>query len=258
MYGNLSLSNAFAQADDILTTAAKGIAEIITLPGYINVDFEDVKTVMTDGGVAIMGSSATEGQNRARRAAEGALNSPLLNDSFISGARYILLNITSGNQEVLLEELTEITDYIQEQSGSMADMIWGHCYDESLGDSISVTIIATGFKTRTQEEMERAPGSYDNKEQQKEKAKKVSLFETDQQKDGGVEDFSLDQEHEPRLKTGDETDAGVVRGTSAGTAAASGTGSEPFGNYFKLGEPFLQGSGDSSLEPFRTQDSESQ
>src|SRR3546814_680159 len=227
------------------------------LPIYINVDFEDVKTVMTDGGVAIMGSSATEGQNRARRAAEGALNSPLLNDSFISGARYILLNITSGNQEVLLEELTEITDYIQEQSGSMEDMIWGHCYDESLGDSISLTIMATGLKTRTKEEIERAPGSYNNKEQQKEKAKKVSLFETDQQKDGGVEDFSLDQEHEPRLKTGDETDAGVVRGTSAGTAAASGTGSEPFGNSFKLGEPFLKGSGDSSLEPFRKQDSES-
>src|SRR3546814_20203721 len=104
--------------------------------------------------------------------------------------------------------------------------------------------------------MERAPGSYDNKEQQKEKAKKVSLFETDQQKDGGVEDFSLDQEHEPRLKTGDETDAGVVRGTSAGTAAASGTGYAPFGHYFKLGEPFLKGHSYSSLAPFRKKDNE--
>lgn len=146
MFGGLSLSNAFAEADNILTTAAKGIAEIITLPGYINVDFEDVKTVMTDGGVALMGSHKAEGDNRARKAVEGALNSPLLNDNQISGARYILLNITSGNNEVLLEELTEITGYSQEQAGSSADMIWGHCHDESLGDAISVTIIATGFK----------------------------------------------------------------------------------------------------------------
>ncbi len=147
IFGNLSLSNAFSEADNILTTASKGIAEIITLPGYINVDFEDVKTVMANGGVAIMGSYQTGGDNRAHDAVEGALHSPLLDDNKISGAKYILLNITSGNKEVLLEELTEITDYIQEQAEFDADMIWGHCYDKSLGDDISVTIIATGFNS---------------------------------------------------------------------------------------------------------------
>ncbi|UOF94522.1 MAG: cell division protein FtsZ [Bacteroides sp.] len=147
MFGNLSLSNAFSEADNILTTASKGIAEIITLPGYINVDFEDVRTVMSNGGVAIMGSYQIGGENRAHDAVEGALHSPLLNDNKISGAKYILLNITSGNKEVLLEELTEITDYIQEQAEFDADIIWGHCYDEELGDDISVTVIATGFNS---------------------------------------------------------------------------------------------------------------
>lgn len=234
MYGNLSLSNAFAEADNILTTAAKGIAEIITLPGYINVDFEDVKTVMTDGGVAIMGSAVTEGQNRARRAAEGALNSPLLNDSFISGARYILLNITSGNQEVLLEELTEITDYIQEQSGSMADMIWGHCYDESLGDAISVTIIATGFKTRPQKDMERKPGSYEQKE-----VKKVTpLAEEPSRPEIVLSGEGADEPEggEPVLKTEEKR----------------------IDNSFKIGEPFLKGTPASPSEPFRKPESPKQ
>lgn len=148
MYGNLTLSNAFAEADNILTTAAKGIAEIITVPGYINVDFEDVKTVMQNSGVAIMGSASAEGEGRAFKAVQNALASPLLNDNDIEGARYILLNITSGEKEVLMDEVSEITDYIQNQAGLTADIIWGNCYDESLGDNISVTLIATGFQTK--------------------------------------------------------------------------------------------------------------
>jgi len=148
MYGNLTLSNAFAEADNILTTAAKGIAEIITVPGYINVDFEDVKTVMQNSGVAIMGSASAEGEGRAFKAVQNALASPLLNDNDIEGARYILLNITSGEQEVLMDEVSEITDYIQNQAGLTADIIWGNCYDETLGDKISVTLIATGFQTK--------------------------------------------------------------------------------------------------------------
>lgn len=147
IFGNLTMGAAFAKADDILTTAAKGIAEIITIPGYVNVDFKDVKTVMNDSGVAIMGSDKAEGEDRAQKAVEGALASPLLKDNEIEGARYILLNITSGKKEVTMDEVTIITDYIQSQAGMTADLIWGNCVDESLEDHLSVTIIATGFQT---------------------------------------------------------------------------------------------------------------
>jgi cell division protein FtsZ len=154
IFGNLTLGSAFAQADNILTTAAKGIAEIITLPGYINVDFKDVRTVMKDSGVSIMGSSTAEGENRALKAVEGALSSPLLKDNEIEGARYILLNISSGTTEVTMDEVSIITDYIQEEAGLAADLIWGNCVDENLGDKISVTIIATGFQTKDEREKE--------------------------------------------------------------------------------------------------------
>lgn len=147
MFGNLTLTSAFGQADNILTTAAKGIAEIITIAGSMNVDFEDVKTVMRDSGVCIMGSYSADGDERALKAAAGALASPLLNDSHIEGARYILLNISTGTSEVLMDEVTIITDYIQDQAGATADLIWGYCFDETLEDKVSVTVIATGFQT---------------------------------------------------------------------------------------------------------------
>jgi cell division protein FtsZ len=150
MFGNLNLSDAFAHADNILTTAAKGIAEIITVTGYINVDFEDVKTAVQSSGVAIMGSAIAEGENRAIKAVELALASPLLNDNNIKGARFILMNVASGSKEVTMDEIGDITDYIQEQAGLTADIIWGNCQDEHLGEKLSVTIIATGFKTRTE------------------------------------------------------------------------------------------------------------
>ncbi|WP_207428594.1 cell division protein FtsZ [Pedobacter sp. SYSU D00535] len=156
IFGNLTLSAAFAQADNILTTAAKGIAEIITIPGYINVDFKDVRTVMNNSGVAIMGSYAADGDNRALRAVEGALASPLLKDNEIEGARYILLNISSGSTEVSMDEVSIITDYIQEEAGLAADLIWGNCIDESLGDKLSVTIIATGFQTKEERAIEKS------------------------------------------------------------------------------------------------------
>jgi cell division protein FtsZ len=155
IFGNLTLGSAFGQADDILTTAAKGIAEIITIPGYINVDFKDVRTVMKDSGVSIMGSYAAEGENRALKAVEGALSSPLLEDNEIEGARYILLNITSGSKEVTMDEVSVITDYIQQEAGLAADLIWGNCTDESLGDKLSVTIIATGFQTSEERQVNR-------------------------------------------------------------------------------------------------------
>lgn len=156
IFGNLTLGSAFAQADNILTTAAKGIAEIITIPGYINVDFKDVRTVMKESGVAIMGSYAAEGENRALRAVEGALASPLLKDNEIEGARYILLNISSGDKEVTMDEVSIITDYIQQEAGLAADLIWGNCSDEGLGEKISVTIIATGFQTKEEREVEKS------------------------------------------------------------------------------------------------------
>jgi cell division protein FtsZ len=145
MYGNLKISEAFSKADDILTIAAKGIAEIITVAGYVNVDFEDVKTVMKGGGTAIMGSATAQGDDRATKAVSQALASPLLNDNDITGANYILLNITSGEDEISMDEVDEITDYIQNEAGYTADLIWGNGKDESLGDKICVTIIATGF-----------------------------------------------------------------------------------------------------------------
>ena len=147
MFGNLSLGNAFAQADDVLSSAAKGIAEVISVTGQINVDFNDVNTVMKDSGVAIMGTAEAEGEGRAQKATMKALASPLLNDNQISGARYVLLNITYGDQEVLMDEISEITDYIQDEAGNTADVIWGHGYDASLGDNLCITIIATGFKS---------------------------------------------------------------------------------------------------------------
>ena len=145
MCGNLPIAKAFAMADDVLTTAAKGIAEIITRTGYINVDFEDVRTVMSESGVAIMGSAQADGEDRAIKAAEKALASPLLNDNNIEGARYVLLNIAFGDKEVLMDEISDITDFIQDEAGASADVIWGYGMDESLGDSLSVTLIATGF-----------------------------------------------------------------------------------------------------------------
>jgi len=148
MYGNLPLREAFSHANNILTTAAKGIAEIITYPGYINVDFEDVKTVMQNSGVAIMGSATAEGENRAMEAVRSALASPLLNDNQIIGAKNILLNITSGSEEVLMDEIDIISNYIQNEAGLTADIILGTSFDETLGNNISVTLIATGFETR--------------------------------------------------------------------------------------------------------------
>jgi len=156
IYGNLNLSVAFGHADDVLTIAAKSIAEIITNTMHISTDFADIQTVLKDSGVAIMGSAAADGDNRAVRAAELALDSPLLNDNIIEGARYILLNITSGTNEVTMDEVGEINDYIQAQAGQTADIIMGIGNDPALGDKVGVTIIATGFKTGNQLERERA------------------------------------------------------------------------------------------------------
>jgi len=155
--GNLSIGNAFSQADDVLAMAAKGIAEVISVTGNINVDFNDVNTVMKNSGVAIMGSASAGGENRAIEAVQHALSSPLLNDNDISGAKYVLLNITYGENEVLMDEITAITDFIQDEAGSTADVIWGHGFDANLGEKLSVTIIATGFNCAPITGFEKAP-----------------------------------------------------------------------------------------------------
>ena len=154
---DMSLTDAFSYADDILTVAAKGIAEVISVTGVINVDFNDVNTVLRNSGHAIMGSASAEGENRALEAVSSALSSPLLMDNEIDGARYVLLNITYGSKEVMMDEITEITDYIQEAAGATADVIWGHGLDSSLGEKISITLIAAGLKDVPLNGFEKAP-----------------------------------------------------------------------------------------------------
>jgi cell division protein FtsZ len=146
MYGNLTRREAFNHANNILATAAKSISEIITVPGEINVDFADVQTVMKNGGSAIMGCATAEGSDRALRAAQGAINSPLLNDSDIRGAKKVLVNITTGTGQVTMDEIGDIMEYVQEAAGS-TDIILGACDDPSIGEKLSVTIIATGFES---------------------------------------------------------------------------------------------------------------
>lgn len=167
IHGNLSISQAFSQADNILCTAAKGIAEIITVPGYVNVDFEDVNTVMRGSGVAIMGTASVEGEGRARRAVDEALNSPLLEDSNISGAKNILVNITSGTREATMDEIFEITEFVQQEAGEGANLIWGNCFDERLGEALTVTIIATGFEASRK--APQIPGTRQHTQQQPER-----------------------------------------------------------------------------------------
>jgi cell division protein FtsZ len=151
IYGNQPVSTAFAKADDVLTTAVKGIAEIITVTGYINVDFADVETVMKDSGVAVMGMGQASGENRAVKAIENALSSPLLNSNDITGAKSILINISTGHgeHELTMDELGEITDYLYDVASDDALIIRGLSKDDNLNESISVTVIATGFEANS-------------------------------------------------------------------------------------------------------------
>ena len=144
---SLTLSEAFQKADNILTVAAKGIAEVIADTGVINVDFNDVNTVLRNSGRALMGSAVASGEGRDLEAVKAAMNSPLLNDHDIHGAKYVLLNITYGDKEVLMDEIMNITDFIQGAAGESAEVIWGHGHDSLLGDNLSITIVATGFSS---------------------------------------------------------------------------------------------------------------
>ena len=145
-YGNMSMKEALSHADQVLCNSAKGIAEIITLNGDINIDFNDVDTVMRNSGVAILGTGRASGEGRARKAVERVLNAPLLADNNIKGAKNVLINIVSGSTEATLDEITEINNYVQTEAGFSTNVIWGNVSDETLGDEISVTVIATGFE----------------------------------------------------------------------------------------------------------------
>jgi len=159
LFGNLVFKDAFAKADDVLASAAKGIAEIITVDGYVNVDFADVRTVLQQSGKAVMGSGQASGENRALEAVRLALSSPLLSENDISGARNILINMSSGNDDpIRLDEIGEINDYVQTEAGSGTDVIWGNCTDDELGDALRVTLIATGFEGDARRDYGRAAG----------------------------------------------------------------------------------------------------
>lgn len=161
IYGDQTVSVAFEKADDVLATAVKGIAEIITVTGYINVDFADVETVMKESGVAVMGMGMASGEDRAKSAIEAALNSPLLDSSDITGAKSILINITSGtgDSEITMDELGEITDYMYAVAADDALIIRGLSKDPALGDEISVIVIATAFESKDTIELYRKPAA---------------------------------------------------------------------------------------------------
>ena len=150
VYGNLGFKAGFSKADEVLSTAARGIAEVITHHYTQNIDLRDAKTVLSNSGTAIMGGSTAVGENRAKKAITNALDSPLLNDNKISGAKNVLLLIVSGSQEITIDEIGEINDHIQAEAGHVANIIMGVGEDEALGESISVTIIATGFDVNQQ------------------------------------------------------------------------------------------------------------
>jgi len=192
MYGNLKLSDAFLKADNVLSIAARSIAEIITVHGYVNVDFADVETVMRNSGVAVMGSATASGENRAIDAIEQALISPLLNSNDVKGATNILLNIISGEEEITMQEVSIITDYVQDLVSNDVSIIWGNGNEEKLGDKISVTIIATGFRENPIPELD-----FETRKEKEEEASKLVLII---ENSGEVEQKAAQKKREEQLR----------------------------------------------------------
>jgi cell division protein FtsZ len=210
-FGNLKMKDAFSKADNVLATAAKCITDVINGTGQINVDFADVCTIMRNGGVAILGSAATRGEDRAIRCIEEALNSPLLNDNDIRGAKWILININSseGDHEFTMDEVEIIQNYLLSQAGDDSDVILGMGYDNTLGDKIGITLIATGFEHK--DPFNRATPKVEPKKdekillslnQQPEKPKKEQPVAEQQGEKG---DLEIKPELAPRLIDGDST-----------------------------------------------------
>ena len=196
IYGNLGGREALGKADEVLTVAAKGIAEIITVEGHINVDFADVKTVMKDSGVALMGTGEASGEGRSENAIEQALSSPLLDNTDIKGAKNLLLNIVSGKEEATLDEISYINEYVQKAAGDNADLIWGSNVDEKLGDIIAVTVIATGFGSHD------IPELYADKIIRSEKNTETTVIEigkTEQPENEDEDNFFEDYDYKPKI-----------------------------------------------------------
>lgn len=192
IYGDLPTRQAFKMADNIIATAVKGVAEIITVHGNVNIDYADVKTVMQKSNVFIMGTGYAVGEDRAMKAVNLALESPLLDSNDIYGTKNILLNIISGKQEITIGEIGEIIETLQERAGQEAEIIWGNGYDESLEDKISVTILATGFITNPNQTL-----------QPKTETKKFDLTQPEKQEELLVEkedDFFVHQTNEDEFK----------------------------------------------------------
>ncbi len=200
-YNNLPVTEAFAKADNVLTTAAKGIAEIITVTGYVNTDFEDVKTVIQDSGKAIMGSATAEGENRAMVAIEEAMNSPLLDDNDIKGAQNILLHIVTGTDEITIDEITEITEFVQSVSGNEADLIWGQGYDDSLENKIGITLIATGFNSKKKKEKPKKIHTLDiTKKETETQEQKTEIKAAGESKEPAKEFIRITKKDRPEIK----------------------------------------------------------
>ncbi|WP_421750547.1 cell division protein FtsZ [Croceimicrobium sp.] len=194
VYGNLGFKAGFAKADEVLATAARGIAEVITHHYTTNIDLRDAKTVLANSGTAIMGAATAMGENRAKEAISAALDSPLLNDNHIRGAKNVLLLIVSGTNEITIDEIGEVNDFIQNEAGGAANIIMGIGEDESLGDEISITIIATGFNADQQKQViGKAPAKIVHPLED-DQAISTSLYDAPVKMDEEDLDHSLDQE----------------------------------------------------------------
>lgn len=213
-FGNLKMKDAFAKADNVLATAAKCITDVINSTGQINVDFADVCTVMKNGGVAILGNAVADGEDRAQKAIEEALNSPLLNDNDISGAKWILININSseGDHEFTMDEVEIIQNYLLSRAGEGTDVILGLGYDPSLGDKIGITLIATGFEYKDPFTKPTA-----KKEAPKKEEKIVMVLETKKEEPAVNKQFALplDERVEDAVEAMAEKELYIVKEESA-------------------------------------------
>ncbi|TNF41141.1 MAG: cell division protein FtsZ [Bacteroidetes bacterium] len=216
IYGDLPTRQAFKMADNIITTAVKGVAEIITIHGNVNIDYADVKTVMQKSNVFIMGTGYASGENRAMDAVNLALESPLLDSNDIYGTKNILLNIISGKQEITIGEIGEIIETLQERAGQEADIIWGNGYDESLGEQISVTILATGFITNPNQTLRPKvePEKFDLQQQEKPEQLQeqpdfplndISITENEEVTEENIHQFEFKVETKPQVKREKDT-----------------------------------------------------
>ena len=211
-FGNLTMKAAFSKADNVLATAAKCITDVINSTGQINVDFADVCTVMRNGGVAILGSAACGGENRAQKAIEDALNSPLLNDNDIKGAKWILININSaeGENEFTMDEVETIQNHLLSQAGEDTDVTLGLGYDNNLENKIGITLIATGFEHKDPFGKKEKPKEEDKKEEkivmilaQPEEKKNIyqqPMFQFDEKQETKKEDVKAEEKLQPKTK----------------------------------------------------------